>query len=32
MRALAYDIEVKYLNGKEMYLANALSRAHLPRR
>ena len=31
MRALAYDIEVKYLNGKEIYLADALSRAHLPR-
>ena len=32
MRALAYDIEVRYLNGKEMYLADTLSRAHLPRR
>lgn len=31
MRALAYDIEVRYLNGKEMYLADVLSRAHLPR-
>ena len=31
MRALAYDIEVSYLNGKEMYLADTLSRAHLPR-
>ena len=31
MRALAYDIEVRYLNGKEIYLADALSRAHLPR-
>ena len=31
MRALAYDIEVRYLNGKEMYLADTLSRAHLPR-
>ena len=31
MRALAYDIEVRYLNGKEMYLADTLSRAHLPK-
>ena len=31
MRALAYDIEVRYLNGKEMYLADTLSSAHLPR-
>ena len=26
-----YDIEVTYLNGKEMYLADTLSRAHLQR-
>ena len=31
MHALTYDIEVTYLNGKEMYLAETLSRAHLPR-
>ena len=31
MRALAYDITVRYLNGKEMYLADTLSSAHLPR-
>ena len=31
MRALVYNIEVSYLNGKEMYLADTLSRAHLPR-
>ena len=30
MRALAYDIEVRYLNGKETYLADTLSRTHLP--
>ena len=31
MRTLAYDIEVRYLDGKEMYWANMLNRAHLPR-
>lgn len=31
MRVLAYDIEVRYLNGEEMYLTDVLSRAHLPR-
>ena len=31
MRALAYDIEESYRNGKEMYLAGTLSRAHLSR-
>ena len=30
VRALAYDIEVQYLNGKEMFLADTLSRAYLP--
>lgn len=31
VRALNYDIEVKYQRGKEMYLADTLSRAYLPR-
>ena len=31
MRSLAYDIEARYLNGKEVYLADTLDRAHLPR-
>ena len=30
VHALAYDIDVQYLNGKEMFLADTLSRAHLP--
>ena len=30
VRALAYDIDVQYLNGKEMFLADTLSRAYLP--
>ena len=30
VRALAYDFDVQYLNGKEMLLADTLSRAHLP--
>ena len=31
VRDLAYDIEVHYLNGKEMFLADTLSRAYLPK-
>ena len=31
VRALAYDIKVQYLNGKEMFLADTLSRAFLPK-
>ena len=31
MRALAYDVEVRYRNGKNMYLADTLSRAYPPR-
>ena len=31
MCTLAYDIEVRYLHGKEMYLADTLSIAHLPK-
>ena len=31
VRALNYDIEVKYQRGKEMYLADTQSRASLPR-
>ena len=30
LRALGYDIEVRYLDGKKMLLADALSRAYLP--
>ncbi|XP_041362008.1 uncharacterized protein K02A2.6-like [Gigantopelta aegis] len=30
LRALAYGIEVKYLEGKQMYIADTLSRTHLP--
>ena len=30
LRALAYDIDVKYLEGKKMSLADTLSRAFLP--
>jgi hypothetical protein len=30
LRALAYDIEVRYLEGKKMMLADTLSRAYLP--
>ena len=30
LRALAYDVEVKYLEGKQMLLADTLSRAFLP--
>ena len=30
IRALAYDIEVRYLEGKKMLLADTLSRAYLP--
>ena len=30
VRALAYDIDVHYLNGKEMFLADTLSWAYLP--
>ncbi|PFX33043.1 Retrovirus-related Pol polyprotein from transposon 17.6 [Stylophora pistillata] len=30
VRALAYNIDVQYLNGKEMFLADTLSRAYLP--
>ena len=30
VRALAYDIDVYYLNGKEMFLADTPSRAYLP--
>ena len=30
VRALAYDIDVQYLNGKEMFLADILSQAYLP--
>ena len=30
VRALAYDIDVQYLSGKEMFLADTLSRAYLP--
>ena len=26
----SYDMEIKYIPGKELYLANTLSRAHLP--
>ena len=29
IRALAYDIEVKYLKGKKMLLADMLSRAYI---
>nr|XP_054761444.1 uncharacterized protein K02A2.6-like [Lytechinus pictus] len=28
--AAAYDVEVRYLNGKDNYLADPLSRSHLP--
>jgi len=31
MLALAYNVEVRYRRGKEMHLADTLSRAHLPR-
>ena len=31
LHALAYDIDVKYLEGKNMYLADTLPRAFLPR-
>lgn len=31
VRALAYDIEVRYLKGTEMFLADTLSRAYLPK-
>ena len=30
LRALAYDIEVHYLEGKRMFIADTLSRAYLP--
>ena len=30
VRALAYDIDVHYINGKETFLADTLSRAYLP--
>ena len=30
VRALAYDINVQYLSGKEMFLADTFSRAYLP--
>ena len=30
LRALAYDVEVKYMEGKKMFLAGTLSRAFLP--
>jgi hypothetical protein len=30
LRALAYDIEVKYLEGSKMFLADTLSREYLP--
>ena len=30
LRALAYDVEVKYMQGKKMFLADTLSRAFLP--
>ena len=30
LRALAYDVEVKYMEGKKMFLADTLSRAFLP--
>ena len=30
LRALAYDVEVKYMEGKTLFLADALSRAFLP--
>ncbi len=30
LRALAYDVEIKYLEGRKMLLADTLSRAHLP--
>ena len=28
--AQTYDVDVQYLNGKEMFLADTLSRAYLP--
>ena len=31
IRALAYDVEVRYQKGKDMYPADTLSRAHPPR-
>lgn len=31
MLALAYNVEVRYRRGKEMHLADKLSRAQLPR-
>ena len=31
VRALAYDIDVQYLKGKEMFIADTLSRAFLPK-
>ena len=31
LRGLAYDIEVKYVQGKKMVLADTLSRAYLPK-
>ena len=30
LRALAYDVEVKYVEWKKMFLADTLSRAFLP--
>ena len=30
VRALTYDIKVQYLKGKDMFLADTLSRASLP--
>ena len=30
LRALAYDVEVKYMEGKTIELADTLSRAFLP--
>lgn len=30
IRAMAYDVEIRYLEGKKMLLADALSRAYLP--
>ena len=32
MRALAYDIDVTYLQGKKMVLADTLSRAYIPKK
>ena len=30
VRTLAYEIDLQYLSGKEMFLADTLSRAYLP--